>query len=272
MSKIIFFLFLNFCFFLNKGNTQSLEDSLLIVYTDESIPKLERIMVAKKLAQPMRHKPSAQPFYTKALGWAKEIGNELEEAELLWQLGIVYYNQSSFDTSTLYYTQALLKYNNLEKNNERATILRNLGKNDSKQGLWPEAIKKYHRALKIEEELENESGKAVVLNLIGSIHRKQKNFDDALDFLNRSYNIALSANNIPTQIDALGNIATTYQELDSVELAAEYFEKTLNLSRANGLERRVAVCVMTLGQIHQLAGRYAQAKPYLQATPICKHN
>lgn len=257
---------LAFCFlstFTLRINASSI-DSLEQVYADTENLLEDRLLAALELGRANKNKDVALAYFHQMFAWSETVNNAEKAALSQLQLGYVYHNRSVFDSAIIYYHRALELYVNVDVDNQSAMVLRNLGRIDSKQGRWPDAINHYQASLAIEESNGNIKGIAALFNLIGSIYRKQKQFNEALIYFEQSYEKAEEVDAIGTMVDALGNQATTYQEVDSTDLAIEYFQKTLTLSRENDLDRRTAICLLTLGQILQMNGDASAAKPLLE--------
>jgi CHAT domain-containing protein/tetratricopeptide (TPR) repeat protein len=126
-------------------------------------------------------------------------------------------------------------------------------------GKYDQAITFFQRSLDLFQRLEDARGVSASLTNLGLAHRAIGQDKKALEYYNRALDLADEAD--PQLSTLLGNTASLAISLGQFDLAIEYFNHCLELDRARGDRKGVA---MTLDGLGQAYGRMRQFDRSLQ--------
>ncbi len=183
-------------------------------------------------------------YFLKALTIDEELGNKMEMAAALGNIGIVYYDEASASASPLrdslykitldYYQRSLKIAEELRNKSYQAIALGNIGniyddlsrtanpqiKNPESEALCNKALDYYFKALKIDEEIGNQNGVARHFSNIGSLYTSMGKFKEAEVYLKKA--VAFD--------DSIGAVNDLRQDEESL---SKFYDTTAQVAARN---------------------------------------
>ena len=222
-------------------------ETKLFAYPDSAFVTAQKAM---KLASQIKYAPGMakslhligevfyhQGFYNESLKnllEAEKIYNsenrDVENAENLNQLGLVYYSVRQPDMAFEKHQQALAIYERLKNPGGIAYTYGCLGRLYEKKQDYPRALAYQQKALNYYQEVNDLKGTATILENIGSIYEDQEDYTTSQDFFTRALKLnALTADSLPMIVN-LNNLADGYRKTGKNSQAIGYSQQALALA------------------------------------------
>ncbi len=201
----------------------------------------------------------ARTYYLKALQLSKKTNDQLSEALIYNDLGIVGWKQGKYLESVEKYYQAKEIADKTNDLNLEMRICLSLGIVHNECELNGEAKEFYKRGLALAEQIDDQKSTGLFLNNLGKLHRDEEEFESSLRYF--------------TQADSLFKIQEKYYwitfsqyNLGFTHLEAGNFNKAkLHLDSARGLNKRFDNVFMDLmidceeAKVYESIGEYPKA-------------
>jgi CHAT domain-containing protein len=207
----------------------------------------------------------SQPLYIKHLGV-----KSLQNANILYSMGIVYRNKNKFDLALNCIFKSLQIEIELlgEKNILVASSYGNIGNVYSIKNEYDLALEYYFKSLKIKKALLGENHKllATDYNNIGISYKNKNEYDLALDYYFKSLQIKkelLGEKHIDVA-KSYNNIGIVYNIKNEYDLALEYLNKSLQIKKEQLGEKHtlVATSYNNIGIVYYAKKEYDLALEY----------
>lgn len=212
-----------------------------------------------------------QGFYQEALKNLLEadriylsIRRDLEMAENLNQLGLVYYNMRQPDVARTKHEQALRIYetsNNLEG---IAYTYGCLGRLHEKKSQYPTALEYQNKALSYYEKMDDKLGRARILENIGSVHEDLEDFTKAHGYFTEALALNEETGDSLSMIINLNNLADCFRKTGRNNEAIVLSGKALQLALRLKDQDQIVSAYKDLGKVFNQAGRYSEAYQNLE--------
>ncbi|MBL4654234.1 MAG: tetratricopeptide repeat protein [Bacteroidia bacterium] len=160
-----------------------------------------------------------------ALEIDKELGNKINIAAWLGNIGIVYHEQGDYPKALKYYFEALEIIKELGLKAYMAAALGNIGSVYNGQGDYIKALEYHFKALKIDKEMGNKIGIAAHLDNIGSLYIKTGQFIEAEQYLTNALTLAASIGYLIGVQDLNKNLTTLYTQTHNYPLALQHYKQ-----------------------------------------------
>jgi len=201
----------------------------------------------------------ALEYYFKALKINDEIGNKQGQAANLGNIGIVYKDQGNYAQALDYYFKALKIFEEIGNKKSQATALGNIGNVYKDQGDYAKALEYYFKALKIIEEIGDKQKQAANLLNIGIVYKEQGDYAKALEYYFNALKITEEIRDTKGQAINLGNIGSLYLEQKKYKEAEEYLKKAIEISEELHIIYELQGLYHSLSELYSKTGRYKNA-------------
>jgi PAS domain S-box-containing protein len=166
-------------------------------------------------------------YYLEALNFEDRTPDKRKIANVLTNIGIVYWNMEDFDTALQYHTRALDMRNSVGYSKmEMGMTLNNLGLVAADKGDKRKGLEYYRRALKLYEDAGYKRGVAAALN----------------------------------------NIAEAYSALRDYPRALKYYADSVPVYKEIGLQWGIANTAQNVGKVYTLMGQYEEAQASIDSS------
>ena len=197
----------------------------------------------------------AKPWYEKSLQLRQQLGDKVEIADGLVDLGNALdergselKNKDSSRLAAQYYEQALVIYRSVDDKASIASVCNNLGDALKHLDRLDEAMRYLRESEQIRTELNNLPGLMETYNTLNDVLARQGKTRESLEYLHRYAAIADTIGNKNVQVGALKDFARAYAQLGdyakAYEYATQYNEarfKLLGEKRAQNIETQQAL-------------------------------
>jgi len=208
----------------------------------------------------------ALEYYEMALKLGEELGRKEGLAANLGNMGIIYRIKGELDKALEYHEQALELDEELGRKEGLATDLGNIGVVYNTKGELDKALEYYEKALKLNEELGIKEGIANQLGNIGNVYRIKGELDKALEYHEQALELDEELGIKEGIANQLGNIGNVYQIKGELDKALEYYEKALKLAEVLGIKKVMAIQLGNVGILYQIKGELDKALEYYEKT------
>lgn len=183
-----------------------------------------------------------------------------EQANCLFNLGVVYYYQGNYDKSLSSYLKGLELLETLHAKSQGGTgkevyklmgdHLHDIGKVYNRLSQYENALKSFDRALIIFRELNYKRGISGCYNNMAGVYDGLKDFDKTLYYLQESLKIAEELGDKNRIATGITNIGLTYKIKGDYDKALKYLKKGLKLREAANDIKGLAYSYVGIGQIY----------------------
>lgn len=205
---------------------------------------------------------NALPYYLRIIDYARKTNDRNTLATNTYNAGMVYTTLGKYPKALehLFEASRLDKetenhYHWIKAQNEIGLLYRRLG-------LLDEAISLYKPILEKARQLDNTNLIASILNNLGLCHFHKDHLDEAMGHFRESLEMKQSVN-ISNVGHVLNNIGRVHQKKGKNDLAFKYFNQALETDSRLGIENKVAIDLLALGNHHLNLEEYDIAKPHL---------
>lgn len=196
-----------------------------------------------------------------------------EQADCLFNLGVVYYYQGNYDKSLNSYLKGLELLETLytkipasagkEIYKLMGDHLHDIGKVYNRLSQYQNALKSFDRALVIFRELNYKRGISGCYNNMAGVYDGLKDFDKTLYYLQEALKIAEELGDKNRIATGITNIGLTYRIKGEYDKALKYLKKGLKLREAANDVKGLAYSYVGIGQIYIDKKDPARALEYL---------
>jgi signal transduction histidine kinase len=232
-------------------------DSLKRIASDPDREEADRVNALLQLSWELKSiEPQQALEYGKnAIEIAEEAGNQVQVAEALRHVGVVYWQLGSFNMAMDFLQESNIIFQNEGNPVGIARTFSNIGLVFWEQGHSEKALENYFQALRILEDMDDKTVLAPVLNNIGLVYQGQKDYDLAEDFHLRSLAIKREMNDEKGIAFSLNNLGVVKQETGDLESALNYFSEALAIREKLMDKREIANTTSNIGYLYYLMGR-----------------
>jgi tetratricopeptide (TPR) repeat protein len=216
--------------------------------------KLERIDMLHRLL--MEARPSGSDSVSNP--------NNLDQINILNELGVAYRSLSEFNRSIEFDRQALLLSQKIKNRNTEANAFNALGNTYRSLGDYQQAINFYQQSLEIKREIGDRHGEANTFNNLGNTYSSLGDYQQAINFYQQSLEIKREIGDRYGEASSFGNLGIVYSSLGQYQQAIHFYQKSLETFRELGDHNGEANSLGNLGTAFQALGQYQQAIPFFQ--------
>lgn len=182
------------------------------------------------------------------------------------------YYTANLDDLKVYGNQALLLSNKLKYKKGEAIAFKNLGLGYLAANANPQALIYFDRSLTIFRSLNDKANSAKVLNNIGYYYGIIKDHKHELAYFLQAIQEISGLPDQHVNLVILGNIGNSYEAVGKFKEARDYYNRSLELSKANNLPGDVASAYVNLASVELKEKHYDKAFNYCQMVLDLKKN
>ncbi|RZN15667.1 MAG: tetratricopeptide repeat protein [Methanosarcinales archaeon] len=202
--------------------------------------------------------------YERALEEFQKQGDKKEAANILEQLGILYYRRSEWDRAIEYYEKNMEIFEALGNRHGLASTYGNLGSVYYRKGEWDRAIEYYEKSMKIKEALGDRHGLASTYGNLGSVYYRKGEWDRAIEYYEKDMEIFEALGDRHGLASTHNNLGLVYADRGEWDRAIEYYEKSMEISEALGDRHGLAQTYNNLGLVYARKGEWDRAIEYYE--------
>ncbi|HBK71503.1 MAG TPA: hypothetical protein DDZ39_07615 [Flavobacteriaceae bacterium] len=244
----------------------------------------EAIELAKKLSQSSKlatsyaykgHNYSANgqdslalTMYDKAITIHNKINNQKAIARLIYNKGLVYFNQSDYRQANDNNSKAYKVFEKEKDSLLMAKMLNSIGINNMYLSDYPEALSNYLKATKIYESLNltNDLQYASIISNTGLLYARLEQLELALEYQQKALSHFKRIDYQEGVANALTNIGRVYNDLDDSKKAITFYEQAYKIMKENENKRGMASALTNIGIAYITLLDYKKALPYFKRT------
>lgn len=165
---------------------------------------------------------NASNFLQQALAVQLKENDSTRIANILNDIGLVYYDQDSLPKALGYFKRIVNEFNDHITEEIRASVFNNIGLTYGKMNWYAEALSYYQAGLTLMQKRNDQYNIAQTLGNIGDLYYKMKNFSKALDYHLQNLAIVKQINSNELLQQSYNNLKRTYTALGNYTKAYEY--------------------------------------------------
>lgn len=207
----------------------------------------------------------ATDYYQRNLDLQQEIGDTLQIAKALSNMGnIFYYVGVDYVRALDYYQQSLMLFEAMDNPFQIANTLNNIGLVYNELNNPDEAILNFEKALEQFRNLNYKPGIASVQNHMGNIYLERGNLQDALNYSMQALKINEEIGNRKETASNLRDIGRVYLKWERYERALDYFNRSLKISEELELKKEVYEIYRNISEVYEKQEKLASALEYFK--------
>jgi tetratricopeptide (TPR) repeat protein len=210
------------------------------------------------------HFPDGLTIHTHALHAARHTDEPAAEADALFDLGHIYWQQGYYSQASDHLQQALTLAREIGDRAGETNALLNLGIVCQRQGHYGQAASHLQRAFTLASDIGDRVGETNALLNLGIVDRRQGHYQQAADHYEQALILAREIGDRHGEANALDNLGTIYQRQGHYQQAADHHQQALALFRGIGDRHGEANTLLDLGTAHRRQGHYQQAADHHQ--------
>jgi tetratricopeptide (TPR) repeat protein len=191
---------------------------------------------------------------------AREGGDALGEAKMLYRIGVAVMGDGQFDEADAYIRQALAAWQRLGRRDRMAGSLRRLGYVAMARRHPDEAVGWFASALAAYREAGDDRHIAVTLSNLGDALIEAGRPRDAIGALEEAGSLLANSRDPHSQGNVLIRLGRAHEQAGQLEAAAGYLHDALRTMRETGSARGEADALVALGDLASRTGRPDQAR------------
>ncbi|MEM6841909.1 MAG: tetratricopeptide repeat-containing sensor histidine kinase [Bacteroidota bacterium] len=170
---------------------------------------------------------------------AQKLGIPDTLIQLDYRIGVAHYDNGNYDSAIQILNQAIdLVRKDANKSSLLANMLNLAGIVYDFQGRYPEALQSHYETLTIWEKQKDQQGQSKAYLSIGNVYAFQKEYYKAIDYYEKGLEISLVAQDTVSIMSLYSNIGLIWRKnLDSVDLAMDYYQKSLEWAKLHDDEQ-----------------------------------
>ncbi len=259
MQKKFYLLFFILNSFVSILNAQNSKDESPLNIHEQIISKLIESSVSFRDSSENR----SVEICEKAINLAEKEQTDSLLAFAYKTQGINYYYLREYDLSMTYYNKALNKFEELGNLIQAAKVLGNIGVIYKRRGEYNKALEYYLREVDIFSEIEYTAGLTSIYLNLGNISVLMGNLDRAEEYYTLGYDLAVKTDNLTDQVSALNNLGVIYENQDKFEDALKVYKKSLKNVLGSGNNTMESKLYLNIGIIYRRTKDYDRASDYL---------
>jgi tetratricopeptide (TPR) repeat protein len=198
------------------------------------------------------------------LNFAMEAHLTRRAAEMLDQIGLIYFKSANPGSALDAFRDSLTLYRELGDAKAEAMTLRRMATCYEAIGKMHRAIDSLEDALTLSRRLGDKQNEAATLGDLGNIYRVWGYPEEALRPLKVALSICQDAGECPEQASILNWLGLVYLDLRDYGRARGYFQQALGLYRISNDAHSLAFALNNLGATYNQMGNPAVALPFLE--------
>lgn len=223
---------------------------------DKKVKVLNELFRANLLTDPTK----ALAYAHEALALATEIGDKKGIAASLNNHGVAYRNQGALDKALEYYIRSLKLYEELDNKEGIATTKNNISNIYSIKRDYGNAMHYLEESHQLFKNLGDSIRIIGSMNNLGNLHNDIQLYEKAMKYYLEAY--ALSEKAGKKFADPLDNIGNIFFKQGNFQRAVEYYEKALEIERADNNKLGILNIVTNLGITYTKAKQPKKAESY----------
>ncbi|MBQ3656663.1 MAG: tetratricopeptide repeat protein [Bacteroidales bacterium] len=240
----------------NRDSIVLLNDYLLLghihVLYDDPLKALECYLSAKKILE--------------------KQGDVKRGAEVISQIGLVYFNRGHYARAAERFSEALDIYKTLDDEKNVIDNTKYLAACNSKLGKYDEAAENYQFLLKKFRENDDWDNTKMIYQRLNEIYRNKEDFDNIYKYNYDLYNLCLEKNDIKESLNAMNNIAYCYVCMKKYDKAVKFYEQLLVADNSVDNSEEIAAGTYTsLGLCYQNMDNFDAAVENLSRASAIRH-
>ncbi|MEP2511415.1 MAG: tetratricopeptide repeat protein, partial [Reichenbachiella sp.] len=203
----------------------------------------------------------AEPYYLKSLKFQEKLGNSRAMGTNLFNLGLIYRNRGEFYKALNYFYQAV---DVTEKLGIvfTASIYVQIANVQRELGEYDQGLDYLQKAIKIYEEASHDLDAAKTLMEVGLLYIEQKQLKKAEGYYHQVLKIMKNYDDHCYGWEALYNITNVKLQSNELDSAQYYAQKGLQRSEKCNDPRLGAACLVSLGKVEQQRGNLRSGLRY----------
>ncbi|RLD74113.1 MAG: hypothetical protein DRJ10_17170, partial [Bacteroidetes bacterium] len=227
----------------------------------EDVSKYQAI--AKKnmaaILQAYNKNAEAVPYYESAILLFQKNRNKVEEANINYELGRIFYRLDSFQESINFHQKSLSIRKRLNDTKRMMESEQALGIMFWRLGNLENAEKHFLIAIPLAEKNNDTQSILSILNNLGAIHWGFSNYNLALEYYEKALKIAIETDNKRKYALIINNIGLIYREWGKNDKALENYLEGLKVSKKDNYLYGTAYSHSNIGKIYLLKNEYKKA-------------
>jgi tetratricopeptide (TPR) repeat protein len=195
-----------------------------------------------------------------ALNAAREAGDALGEAKMLYRLGTAFINADRLDQAETHIGEALDAWQRLGRRDRVAGSLRRLGNLAMARSRPADAIDWFGRALADYRELGDARHVAVTLSNLAEALTETGRPQEAITALDEAGRLLADFSDSHSQGNVLARLGRAHERAGNLDSATAYLQEALRVMREAGSARGEADALVALGDLAGRTGRPEQAR------------
>ncbi len=227
-------------------------------YSDSNHIAVDRFrhgVFAKKLSK----YEEAISEYNKALEIYEVQGNKTMKANLLGNIGNLFFNLEHLDKAIQYHKEAIDIYRELNDSLHIAGSMNDLGNSYYKKGLTEIALKCYFDAADINRNIDNDIWLAYNIQNIATIYSDQEKYDEALKFAREAMLLKEKGKDQQSLITSYATVGEIYMMTGDYRNSLIFLNKALDLSRESGVNNFLINIYKLMAKTYAAKGNYKEA-------------
>jgi tetratricopeptide (TPR) repeat protein len=224
------------------------------------------------------------------------VGSVHEYVDILWRLGLAYYDTGKCETANSYLQESLSLSRKIKDSEKEAISLCYLGLNHEAIGNYQLALENLQNCLAIATSIKNQQieykaleylglvygalanfslavetfsqslkiarkmgfaeGEAIACGNLGHIYNRQGEYQLAIEYIQQQLDISIRIESKKIKAYALANFSMVYSDLKNYRTAINYANELIEVAREIGDKHREAHAISTLGKAHREIGEY----------------
>ncbi|WP_327139987.1 ATP-binding protein [Nocardia sp. NBC_01327] len=203
--------------------------------------------------------PEAIALHERAVGLAHDIGDSLDEANALYNLGEIRVWTDDYPVAAGLFDRALAIYQRVGNRVGEANSLFGLGLVRHLTSDYPVARRLYQEAVAIYRDISDRLGEATALNELGRTWQRMGHYSTAADLYRQATMIYQEIGSTANEGDALCNSGWVTHTIGDYPAAIDLYERALTIVQDIGRRLSESDILNELGTIQYLVGDYAAA-------------
>ncbi len=214
----------------------------------------------------------SEKFHNEALAYYKKTENLVKETAQHINIGLLNLNQSDYNAALKHFERALDIAEKEKLTNETGKIIYNIGYVRYKQGKYGQAYNAYIKALKTFGNTISLSDKAELLNNLGTIYKAYSDTETALEYYNNAMQACTTLGNKDLKARILNNIGNLYHNQNNYKQAITHFTQALTLEKEVGNKLNQAITLNNIGEVYKSMKQFDDAKKYYRQSLDIKND
>ena len=208
-------------------------------------------------------------YLNRAVSLTIEVGNDQEQARLLYALGVAYSTLSKPEEALRNYQNAFEIQRRLDEKHDLAMTLNGIAQIQDTMGKFADALKSFQDALRLRRELGDKAGIGDSLIDLAGFYEARGHNEESLTALKESLQIQREVGNQAYEALCLSNIGVNYADEGKYEDALTYLTQGAELRDKLKDPGEMADSNFALGETLTKLGQYDQALPhYMKALEL----